>query len=358
MHTIETILQTTPVSAVMTTEIATVESGTPIVAALRRMISANVGSLVVVKHGGGDVEAALRRDAIAGLAPIYFAVRKYVEGEDEALIDDSMIRDPVFVHESDPVLGVVNRMGDNRTWRLIVVDGEERVTGVISATDVHKLLRQGTTNVCQWVQIGRDTTFFNLTFVWYGRKLAIVRQGELVTEIDGVMRLQEQYRYESGSKQHVLLLTVDSEQSGRRVLFIDADPVQTNVREVDCALSNIDETYAWLLPQDFLHRQGDVGIYARDAVPGHLPLVPSGDYERVFEPAFSGRHVLVPVEGFVFYSDGSSFYVEVLCAKARIMHPEHHPVELRSGFYEIREARGIPLPSFSGLRDGEKLMEG
>jgi CBS domain-containing protein len=134
MSSLDAALRATRVRDIMTRDVATIAPEATIEAALSRMVAANVGSLLVTRHTG----PGLRRGAIEGLLPVFFALRASVTGSAQSAVGAFSINELVTAGADETIGDVLGRITDNRTWRLIAVDGDE-VVGVISATDIVRL---------------------------------------------------------------------------------------------------------------------------------------------------------------------------------------------------------------------------
>jgi len=203
------------------------------------------------------------------------------------------------------------------------------------------------------MKIGLDASFYHLHFQWTGDLVRLTRQDDYVTEIADVIRIEEEVRRLEESEQNILLLRFHDRHGRVRTLFIDNDPVQTNVREIASELDRLDNVFAWLLPLDYVYRQGDVGLYRRTEIPVQADKISTSSYADRFIEVLSKRHSLDPVGSCEFYSHNDKFYVHVI-APVRLNHPEHESISLETGIYELIGARGTPLPEFVGLRTNEK----
>jgi hypothetical protein len=207
------------------------------------------------------------------------------------------------------------------------------------------------------MKMGHDESFYAISIRWSGATAQLRRGDEFVADIADVVQLDSERRDVPESEQVVLLLRFGLADGSTRVLFLDSDPVQSNAREVAGHLRRLDEVFDWLLEPGYVARQGDVGIYPAHAVPATSSPIASGDYPAVFEPVLSQRHSLQPVSVCELAAGAGLFHVRAL-APIRLVHPEHHAVALEPGLYELRAARGEPLPSFTGLRHGERAALG
>lgn len=202
------------------------------------------------------------------------------------------------------------------------------------------------------MDIGVEENFYNVNMRWSGDVLRITRRDEFVVEVGDVVGVAEERRRVDDSEQDILLIRLLTRDGGRRVFFIDSDPVQTNVREVSAELERLDDVFSWLLPPGYTHRQGDVGIYLRNGLPPSAQLIAREEYSDRFVHILSKRHALEPADACDFFVVDRLYHVRVN-RPARLIHPEHTAITLTPGVYELLGARGTPLPEFVGLREGE-----
>lgn len=207
------------------------------------------------------------------------------------------------------------------------------------------------------MRVGIDDKFFKIDIRWDGETAMLRRGEEYVANIPGVIAITEERRDLPESEQVVLLLRLFRRDGSVRTLFLDTDPVQSNVREVAPHLERLDDVFDWLLEPGYMHRQGDVGIYAAAAIPADCRAVAAAEYADHFAPILSKRHALEPLEACEFHVGDGTYFVRVH-GPARLVHPEHHAIAVAPGLYEIRGARGTPLPEIVGLRHGEQQVYG
>jgi len=332
----------------MSRNVETVPSGTSLREALRKMVDVNTGSLVVVDPG----TRVLRLDTVKGIVPVFFALRRWLEvGETPASVEEAMFRELITVRENDSLITILTNITSNKTWRAIVLDDEDRVVGIVSATDIISQMRNTAAGQPP-VRIGVDSTYYRLNLRWKHNSLKIIRQEEIVAEFNGVCEVLQEYGWLQQSAQDILLLRLRCHDGTLHCLFIDNDTIQTNVRLVSNALTRLSDVYPWLLPQDFLHRQGDVGIYVRNALPIGVHEISADSYPKAFAEVLSQRHSFDPAPRCRFYVGEELYYVRVM-EQIRLVHPEHEALLLEPGLYQLIGAAGTPLPHFIGLRPGE-----
>ena len=101
----------------------------------RRMAKAGVGSVVVLAEDTRPVGLLTDRDV---------AVRCVAEGRDPdaTLVGSVMTVPPVCAPESTPIETALSRMASARIRRLVVVDAEGRLVGILALDDVLELLAE------------------------------------------------------------------------------------------------------------------------------------------------------------------------------------------------------------------------
>jgi len=133
----DAILASTKVKDIMTAKVETVLAGTPLRLALKRMVAANVGSLIVVARQ----TPTLYKSDVLGLVPVFFCLRQFLTGQEDAPVEVAMTTASITVSSDASIASVIPQITSNTTWRMIVLDEDDRVAGLLSATDVMRLLR-------------------------------------------------------------------------------------------------------------------------------------------------------------------------------------------------------------------------
>ena len=133
---------------VMSKEVVTVHAGTSLPAASELMVAKKVSGLPVLDAEdrvvgiltGADFMSAMNIEG-AGIAnPLETLVRKRRARKGMGtIVDDIMTRDPITIRAEDTLEHAVQRMDRNKVKRLVVTDGERRVRGIVSRSDMVKL---------------------------------------------------------------------------------------------------------------------------------------------------------------------------------------------------------------------------
>ena len=105
-----------------------------------RMANAGVGTVIVLGEGKRPVGILTDRDV---------ALRCVAEKRDpdSTEVGAAMTAPPTCVHESTPIEDALARMAGSHVRRLVVVDDEERLVGVLALDDVLELLAEEATTI-------------------------------------------------------------------------------------------------------------------------------------------------------------------------------------------------------------------
>ncbi len=123
------------VGQLMSKEVVTIGSGRPLGEAAELLTRHKVSGLPVVDVDGRLVGLISEADFVSAL-DVRHPVRRKPMG---TVVDDLMTDHPVTIAEDDTLETAIERMEDKRVKRLVVVDGEARVRGIIARRDVLKM---------------------------------------------------------------------------------------------------------------------------------------------------------------------------------------------------------------------------
>ncbi len=133
---------------VMSKEVVTVHAGTSLPAAAELMVAKKVSGLPVLDAEdrvvgiltGADFMSAMNIEGGGIANPLETLVRKRRAKKGMGtIVDDIMTRDPITIRAEDTLEHAVQRMDRNKIKRLVVTDGERRVRGIVSRSDMVKL---------------------------------------------------------------------------------------------------------------------------------------------------------------------------------------------------------------------------
>ena len=194
--------------------------------------------------------------------------------------------------------------------------------------------------------VGRDWQWGHLLFAWEDATLRVTRHRDIILEIAAVTGITMESEHDDDGGERGLL-RVES-PGAWRAFFVDRNQIQSNVREVDASLTTLTSVLEWLLPPGFVHRQGDIGVYAcalpRDGEAGD----PAASHPGVLAPLLGSRHLFDRPRHCAFIQTGGRYFVAVR-EPVRLIHPEHSPVEIAAGTYELVRARGRTLPGVATI---------
>lgn len=351
-------MNNTLVKEIMIKSVKTIHCEQSIYDACKLMVDHNIGSLIVTNKEINSNDL-LKKEDVVGMVPVFFTL-KHILKSDQAKttsVSECMFSDMVFIHEEAPLSYALSKVTSNKTWRLMVFNKYNHIVGILSSADIMKYICHKSAQSFH-IAVGEDTNYFGIKITWLDdNTMRMTRQEEFVTEISGIVDFSYDEMYNQETEQSMMFLKVFSKNNEVRAFFLDADPVQTNAREVDSSLGNLKEVLNWLLPPGYLCRQGDIGFYTCNGIPKEAIEVDRNEYEEYFIKPFHKRHLIEPKENCDFYVlDSDEYYINVK-EKTNIVHPEHHLVQLPLGPVKVLCARGEPLPKIIGLKDGEKIMD-
>ena len=140
-------VKTTQVGEVMQREVVTVLQGTALKDAAELMVKHQISSLPVVDVDGGLIGIVTEADYLAAMNtadedPMGAIVhlkrhRKRCKG---TTIDGLMTPNPITIREDDSVRRAVELMDRNHIKRLVITDDDRRVVGVLSRSDLMRML--------------------------------------------------------------------------------------------------------------------------------------------------------------------------------------------------------------------------
>lgn len=137
------------VDDVMTHGVATIVSGTPLPEAAAQLANARFSGAPVVSKSGRPLGMVTRADL---LDP-----RHMIGG---ATVDDAMTRVLFAVRRSDPAMGAARLMVAQRIHRVVVIDDEGALVGILSAMDMMRALVDSSDGAVtlEFVKLGAPTT--------------------------------------------------------------------------------------------------------------------------------------------------------------------------------------------------------
>jgi CBS domain-containing protein len=144
------------ISEIMTKEVKTLSPDTPAVEALNRLFENRISGLPVVDGQGKLVGMFTEKDILRAILPSYVSqVGRFVYENSPktikckiarlagAKVGELMRKEVVKVSEGSPVCEVAHIMLTQNVRRVPVVDGEDRVKGIVARSDVLGQLLKG-----------------------------------------------------------------------------------------------------------------------------------------------------------------------------------------------------------------------
>jgi CBS domain-containing protein len=138
--------QKVKIGGIMTRDVVTVPEGTALNAAADLMAQRNISSLPVVNHHNRLVGILTEADFLSSLniteesaIENMFNViirRKRPSRKRGTTVEGLMTRKPITVGEDDTLQTAINLMDRNRIKRLVVVDDDRQVIGIVSRPDL------------------------------------------------------------------------------------------------------------------------------------------------------------------------------------------------------------------------------
>ena len=114
---------------IMTRNVTTCRLDTPIFEVARIMRDEDIGSLPVLDQNGKLEGIVTDRDLVVGGLTSE-------KSETELRAEDCMTDDLFTANQNDRLVDVINDMGDHQVRRVPVVDGRERLVGIIAMADI------------------------------------------------------------------------------------------------------------------------------------------------------------------------------------------------------------------------------
>jgi sulfide:quinone oxidoreductase len=123
------------VGQLMTKDVVTIGSGRPLGEAAELLTKHKISGLPVVDVDGRLVGLLSEADFVSAL-DVRHPTRRKPMG---TVVDDLMTGHPVTIGEDDTLEAAIERMEDKRVKRLVVVDADTRVRGILARRDVLKM---------------------------------------------------------------------------------------------------------------------------------------------------------------------------------------------------------------------------
>ena len=114
---------------VMTRNVTTARRDTPAIEVARLMRDEDVGAIPVINNDGKLAGIVTDRDLVVkGLTSD--------KNDSDLIAEDCMSTDLYTANQNDRLVEMIREMGDHQVRRILVVDGRDRLVGIISMADV------------------------------------------------------------------------------------------------------------------------------------------------------------------------------------------------------------------------------
>ncbi|UCD74152.1 MAG: CBS domain-containing protein [Phycisphaerales bacterium] len=114
-------------------------SGAPVINGNGRLVG--VVSQTDMIHRCVEGPLGSRQDSI--FAALAEGLTADVDPEELGLVEDFMSEDPVTAHPDDPVADIAHAMAEEQVHRVVVVDGQDRPVGIVTALDMLAVFPRG-----------------------------------------------------------------------------------------------------------------------------------------------------------------------------------------------------------------------
>ncbi len=131
---------------VMSTDVITVQMGTPVVKAAQAMVEHNISSVPILDMDNkligivteSDFLSALNISEEGAIVELFDMVirRNRPKRTAGTIVDGFMTKNPITIGEDDTLRQAIALMDNNRIKRLVITDDEDRVKGIISRPDL------------------------------------------------------------------------------------------------------------------------------------------------------------------------------------------------------------------------------
>ncbi len=131
---------------VMSTDVITVQMGTPVVKAAHAMVEHNISSVPILDMDNkligivteSDFLSALNISEEGAIVELFDMVirRNRPKRTAGTIVDGFMTKNPITIGEDDTLRQAIALMDNNKIKRLVITDDEDRVKGIISRPDL------------------------------------------------------------------------------------------------------------------------------------------------------------------------------------------------------------------------------
>lgn len=115
------------VKELMTKKVITIDKEDSIINAAKKMKDHDIGILVIINESREVLGVITDRDIV---------IRSISRGNINATVDEAMTHDSIRINKNEEIVKALETMGDYQIKRLVVVDDDLKLVGIISLSDL------------------------------------------------------------------------------------------------------------------------------------------------------------------------------------------------------------------------------
>lgn len=115
------------VKELMTKKVITIDKEDSIINAAKKMKDHDIGILVIINE---------KRDVLGVITDRDIVIRSISRGNINATVDEVMTHDSIRINKNEEIVKALETMGDYQIKRLVVVDDDLKLVGIISLSDL------------------------------------------------------------------------------------------------------------------------------------------------------------------------------------------------------------------------------
>lgn len=115
------------VKELMTKKVITIDKEDSIINAAKKMKDHDIGILVIINE---------KRDVLGVITDRDIVIRSIARGNINTTVDEVMTHDSIRINKNEEIVKALETMGDYQIKRLVVVDDELKLVGIISLSDL------------------------------------------------------------------------------------------------------------------------------------------------------------------------------------------------------------------------------
>lgn len=115
------------VKELMTKKVITIDKEDSIINAAKKMKDHDIGILVIINE---------KREVLGVITDRDIVIRSISRGNINATVDEAMTHDSIRINKNEEIVKALETMGDYQIKRLVVVDDDLKLVGIISLSDL------------------------------------------------------------------------------------------------------------------------------------------------------------------------------------------------------------------------------